>query len=299
MIDWKWIFNSTLAISKMINNLKKLLGHQAIMWGAKKRDSISPKSRLLNLGCGLTFHDEWDNFDLLPADCRVRHLDLLDKLPFAEGSYSYCYSSHVLEHMPRSYAPDFLREIHRILLPGGVVRIVVPDLEGIVRCYLSELEHALHGDSSAVSRHEWMTMELLDQLTRTFSGGFMGRLWRSRPLRSRSLIEERLGEEASRWLEKFDHEFLGGLPPLLPQQVFEKAAVGPEEEFAFRKRGEIHRWMYDRISLGALLVEAGFRNVRVCGATESSIPDFVTSHLDTDSEGRIRKPDSLFMEGIK
>jgi hypothetical protein len=57
--------------------------------------------------------------------------------------------------------------------------------------------------------------------------------------------------------------------------------------------------MYDRISLKTLLENAGFHKVRVCTATESLIPDFKQYNLDTDEVGKIRKPDSLFMEAIK
>lgn len=283
----------------MINKIKQLLGNQPLGGVSKKDKCILQKSRLINLGCGRTYHPEWDNFDLAPADERVRHLDLLKRFPFHDGSYSYCYSSHVLEHMPRSHAPGFLKEIHRVLRPGGVARIVVPDLEGIVRCYLSELEHALHGDSSAVSRHEWMTIELLDQLTRSASGGIMGRLWYSRPLPLRALIEKRLGAEASKWLNKFDQDFKNGAAPMDPEKIYDMAIPTSEDEVAFRETGEVHRWMYDRVSLKLLLQKAGFRNVKVCNATESLIPYFADYHLDTDEYDGVRKPDSLFMEGVK
>jgi predicted SAM-dependent methyltransferase len=252
------------------------------------------------MGCGKTYHPDWDNFDLTPADDSIRPLDLLKEFPFKDGTYEFCYSSHVLEHMPRSYAPRFLKEIYRILRPGGVIRIVVPDLEGSVRRYLQELDSVISGDHSALPRHQWMTIELLDQLTRTFSGGFMGRLWNSRPLSARGLIEERLGSEAGKWLRKFDGAFSRGeQAPLLPELVFDVQQYSPEQELRFREQGEIHRWMYDRISLAALLQEAGFRNTRVCAATESSITEFSLYHLDTDESGVIRKPDSLFMEALR
>jgi len=257
------------------------------------------KSNLINLGCGKTFHPTWDNFDLVPADALVRPLDLLKPFHFQNASYQGCYSSHVLEHMPRSYVPQFLGEMFRILRPGGVVLVVVPDLEGIVRRYLLELDAASSGDESAIPRHEWMCMELLDQMTRSFSGGFMGRLWYSRPLPARETIKERLGNEAGKWIEKFDGDFLQDATPLTPEQVFEATSLTQEEEVAFRNQGEIHRWMYDRVSLKTLLQAAGFRDVVVCRADDSRIPDFSTYRLDTDELGNVRKPDSLFMEGTR
>lgn len=288
-------------IKKAIVSLRKKLKlvHRRSEPEIKISLDLDPLADLVNLGCGKTYHSDWDNYDLVPAHDSVRPLDLLKKFPLGNSCYDFCYSSHVLEHMPRGHASVFLKEIYRILRPDGVVRIVVPDLEGIVRRYLVELEAAATGDESALPRHQWMTIELLDQLTRTFSGGFMGRLWYSRPLLSRELIEERLGGEASHWLSKADTNFLTGEPPLTNEQVFQVGSTSPADEVKFRNQGEIHRWMYDRISLCALLVEAGFHDIKVCSATESRIPEFNSYSLDVDDHGAVRKPDSLFMEGVK
>jgi hypothetical protein len=57
--------------------------------------------------------------------------------------------------------------------------------------------------------------------------------------------------------------------------------------------------MYDRWSLRALLEKCGFRDVSVCDASESRIPDFERYHLDVTEARSIRKPDSLFMEALK
>jgi SAM-dependent methyltransferase len=268
----------------------------------KKHDpsmNIAPKSYLINLGCGSTYHSSWDNYDLVPANESIQELDLLKPMPFLDNSYIHCYCSHVIEHMPRSNVSKFIAEVYRIIKPGGVFRVVVPDLEAIVRNYITELDSASTGNVRSIARHEWMTIELLDQLTRTFSGGFMGRFWYSRPLLTRDLITQRLGLEATMWIDKSDQDFSNGATPLDPKQVYEVHNVSEEDEMKFRRQGEIHRWMYDRISLGVLLRDAGFQRVRVCSDQESSIPDFATFNLDTDKNGSVKKPDSLFMEGIR
>ena len=69
-----------------------------------------------------------------------------------------------------------------------------------------------------------------------------------------------------------------------------------EEIGRFRLGGEVHKWMWDRVSLTRLLLSAGFTEVRVCPATESAIAGFAGYHLDADAGGRTRKPDSLFIE---
>jgi predicted SAM-dependent methyltransferase len=258
--------------------------------------AITVRSHLANVGCGTTFHEAWDNFDLLPCAPGVRKLDLVATLSLPSSAYEAVYSSHVIEHLPRGLAPRVCMEFHRILKRGGTLRLVVPDLEGIASSYLNELRAAAAGCPKAADRHEWITMELLDQMTRSFSGGYMGRLWWSRPLAVRELIEERLGQEATAQLDQIDKAISCGQKPLQPNEVYQPVSPSYGEELKFRRTGEIHRWMYDRVSLKRLLEGAGFRDVRVCCAAESRIPDFASYNLDTDAKGRIRKPDSLFME---
>ncbi|MDH3319500.1 MAG: methyltransferase, partial [Betaproteobacteria bacterium] len=69
-------------------------------------------------------------------------------------------------------------------------------------------------------------------------------------------------------------------------------------EGLFRRSGEVHRWMYDRYSLGRAVQRAGFVGARACGAGESAIPGFAGYALEIRA-GRERKPDSLYLEARK
>ena len=69
---------------------------------------------------------------------RLRYLNVVRKFPFADGTFDYVYTSHMLEHLYPGDAKHCLSEIHRILKPGGVVRIAVPDLTHVVNKYLPE-----------------------------------------------------------------------------------------------------------------------------------------------------------------
>jgi predicted SAM-dependent methyltransferase len=260
---------------------------------------VAVRSHMANIGCGRTFHPAWDNFDLVPSAAGVMALDLVGDIGLPDNSYEAVYSSHVLEHLPRNITQRVCYEFHRILKIGGVLRLVVPDLEVIASNYLLALQGASEGDPQAEARHEWMTLEMLDQMTRSASGGFMGRMWWSRPLALRDFIIERLGQEATKQLEDVDRAITAGQEPLRLEEVYLAKSVGDMEEMKFRSTGEIHRWMYDRISLKRLLLETGFRDIRVCRPAESRIPGFAGYHLDTDAEGKVRKPDSLFMEAVK
>ena len=67
----------------------------------------------------------------------VKYRDVRRGLGYPEGSLAVVYASHMLEHLHRDEARRFLEDAHRALMPGGVCRIVVPDLEQIVHWYLA------------------------------------------------------------------------------------------------------------------------------------------------------------------
>ena len=66
---------------------------------------------------------------------QVRYLDLSRRFRFPDDYFECVYSSHVLEHLHPDAAEHCIREIHRILAPGGIVRVVVPNLDGLVARY--------------------------------------------------------------------------------------------------------------------------------------------------------------------
>lgn len=115
----------------------------------------------LNLGCGSQVLDGWINVDYaigarlakvplfrrfnkkvklfkLDWDDRIQLHDLTRRFPWKEGAVDIVYSSHTLEHLTREQGRRFLRECHRVLRKGGIIRIVVPDLRVIVHQYLGE-----------------------------------------------------------------------------------------------------------------------------------------------------------------
>jgi hypothetical protein len=79
-----------------------------------------------------------------------------------------------------------------------------------------------------------------------------------------------------------------------PVQILEKLMRGDA-----RRDGEAHRWMYDRHSLGSLLEGVGFRDPIQQQADTSLVEGWSTFNLDTEPDGRVTKPESLFMEATK
>jgi ubiquinone/menaquinone biosynthesis C-methylase UbiE len=122
----------------------------------------------INVGCGKTPTLGWRNFDnslslRLTGSGRFAYwalrLGLLNRhqyefikfaqgnnieygdatrgLPIQDGSVDVLYSSHMLEHLDRDDASRFLKEARRLLKPGGVIRLVVPDIKTLVNQYIS------------------------------------------------------------------------------------------------------------------------------------------------------------------
>lgn len=88
----------------------------------------------LNLGCGPHFIEGWQNLDLIDHP-KVRRFDLRQPLPFATGSAAAVFTEHFLEHLSKDEALRFLAECKRVLKPGGAIRISMPDLQHLLRCY--------------------------------------------------------------------------------------------------------------------------------------------------------------------
>ena len=155
---------------------------------------------LVNIGCGATWHPSWTNLDVHPLSPQVRSWDVSHGLPFGTEQVDACYASHVLEHLTRAQARSLLLESFRVLRPGGIIRLVVPDLEAIVREYLDVVARADKGEEAALSQYEWITLELLDQLVRDKSGGEMEHYLRSKALTHADYVIARIGPEAASYM---------------------------------------------------------------------------------------------------
>ena len=265
--------------------------------------------KLVNVGCGRQIHPAWCNLDLTACAPGVIEHDLRQGLPFDVDTCDAVYHSHVLEHLRPEEASRLLSECFRVLKPGGTLRIAVPDLEGIARQYLSTLEAAAD-DPSAIADHQWMTVELLDQLVRTRSGGQMRHYFEDEHLLNRPFIRSRIGSEIAGWGDGSVRTGLGTRLKRAVGKIQRGAALAAArltlgrqgyqdlKEVLFRRSGEVHQWMYDRISLQRLLQSHGFVEICRCSATESRISNFAGYELDA-VDGEVRKPDSLFVEATK
>jgi SAM-dependent methyltransferase len=103
-----------------------------------------------NIGAGLFRKKGWINIDnpsrwyekIIDTDCIPYDLLELKPLPIESETADIVYSSHTIEHVTNEAVENMVKESHRILKPGGVLRITAPNinLDGIA--YMkNDIEH--------------------------------------------------------------------------------------------------------------------------------------------------------------
>jgi len=105
--------------------LRKLVEIHSSMQGLK-----------LHFGAGGIRLAGWVNVDAPPADLS---LNVARGIPLPSGCATHIFASHLLEHL---YYPGeasrFISECRRLLSPGGVLRLIVPDIGACIRAYAAD-----------------------------------------------------------------------------------------------------------------------------------------------------------------
>lgn len=94
----------------------------------------------LHLGCGDKKFQGFVNIDLDSPGADM-HLDLTKPLPWEQGTVTGIYSEHFFEHVAQNQGIRLLQECRRVLKPGGLVRIAMPDLEYMIGDYVNNRVH--------------------------------------------------------------------------------------------------------------------------------------------------------------
>ncbi len=279
--------------------------------------------KYLNLGCGDRYHPDWTNINFTSTGEGVIAHNLKHGIPFPDKSFDVVYHSHILEHFSQTEAEPFIQECYRVLRPQGILRVVVPDLEEIAKMYLHCLDQASAGFEEWEQNYQWMLLEMYDQTVRNQSGGEMQSFLSRKELSNQEFVVKRCGVEIKNIILSAQNQILSSKP--VPEnfikkwikhlyrlfrysdyrhQAIIKILLSPTElDFLkigqFRQSGEIHQWMYDHYSLSVLFKNSGLEKITKRTADESYINDWNSFNLDTEPDGCIYKPDSLYMEAVK
>ncbi len=156
------------------------------------------KNPLLKMLAPIAFHGErLSRFNALPTNIKV--WNLAKGIPFDNDSVDAVYHSHLLEHLDWPVAELFLLECKRVLKPGGVLRIVVPDLEILCSKYLEHIADSVNNKTEA-ELHESYIASIMEQSVRKEAYGTS----QQRPLRrfveNRLLGDARKRGETHQWM---------------------------------------------------------------------------------------------------
>ena len=179
-----------------------------------------PRRRLLHVGCGRTPLPGWTNVDLqlLPGVDAV--VDVTAGLCFRP--VSAVFAEHFLEHLSLDEAIGFLAEAHRVLAPGGWLRLSTPNLEWVLATHFRPGTSPPGADRGTLD------------LNRAFYG------WEHRFLWDRSFLERTLqacgfddlawpayGESPRAWLRDLERHERSDDFPGLPHVLIVEARKGP------------------------------------------------------------------------
>ncbi len=246
----------------------------------------------------------------------IPHHDVRLGLPYPDATFDAAYVLHVLEHLMPRDAERLVAELLRVLHPGGILRVSVPDLESASRWYLEVLEACLEEDTpERLVRYDWAVWEVFEQMARTEVGGQMGRA------ASAGYVD---AEAARARFGDVFNEFAPDVEPVTPagkalrarSVVPKRTRPGPvrrlkrlawrfRRTFGASRRGQVNdprvtgeavRWCYDRVSLKRILERGGFQGVVRRGYAESEIPGWDRYDLDRSEYGDYAIEPSLYME---
>jgi predicted SAM-dependent methyltransferase len=137
---------------KMIERLKQNKIIFEIVWFFRRLAGITPKSlnekfhqkranqlidnylsqnkelRKLQIGAQNNSVVGWLNVDILPKNLQVSYMDATKPFPFADNTFDYIFTEHMIEHISFEEAKFMLQECFRVLKPNGKIRIATPDI---------------------------------------------------------------------------------------------------------------------------------------------------------------------------
>jgi predicted SAM-dependent methyltransferase len=93
------------------------------------------KTAKLHIGCGGSLLEGWLNSDVAPYSSKVLQLDATTMFPFADETFAYVFSEHMIEHISYAGGSAMLSECYRVLRKNGKIRISTPDLRFLIDLY--------------------------------------------------------------------------------------------------------------------------------------------------------------------
>ena len=160
----------------------------------------------INIGCGMSPTKNWNNYDYSTSiklskypmisnllfklslineeqknfinyslKNKIELLDATKTFPFKDESIDAIYSSHMMEHLHRDDAINFIEECYRVLRPKGILRLVMPDLRKNIEDYLKSNDADKFIENLLIQPPK--TKNISDLTKLYLSGGFREHQW--------------------------------------------------------------------------------------------------------------------------
>lgn len=127
------------AYHPFIAEVRVALNRLASRPGHVRRRYKNRRNLSVNIGPGFSAKADWVNVDIFKFPGVNCIYDCRKGLPFSDGSVRCIFTEHFFEHIDYlEEAPLFLADCYRVLEPGGVIRIIVPDVEKYIRAYCAD-----------------------------------------------------------------------------------------------------------------------------------------------------------------
>lgn len=127
---WRDYYNDVLFVPAWLNMWRWRV--QLALLGVRR-----PVPVLVNLGCGKDYRAGYINVDINIVFKRDMWLDLRNPLPFRDTTVHGIFCSHTFEHFAHEQTLRLARECRRVLRPGGVLRVGVPDFVPAIEAYMA------------------------------------------------------------------------------------------------------------------------------------------------------------------
>lgn len=149
-------------------------------------------------------------FAIFPEN--ARYGDIVEGLPLHAQTCTGIYCSHVLEHLSREDCQRAMDNTRRYLIPGGIFRFVLPDLEYFVRNYT---------DADAFMKATFLGVE-------------------RRPRGLSGFVRTWLGNSAHLWM--WDFKTIAHCLDLAGFKDIRRAQMGDSADPRFKQVEEASRW---------------------------------------------------------
>ena len=144
-------------------------GNLSALFAGAPRPVLRAVYRLAGISSQLT---EEQYVEVLGRETFIHH-NLEYGIPLPDACADYVFASHFLEHLSQRHGEHVVREAVRVLRPGGVIRIAVPDLAFFMEAWQTgDKELAMQGifedlDLGHLARHRYMyDFEMLRDLVK-------------------------------------------------------------------------------------------------------------------------------------